>query len=418
MNTGENDEIRIALISLSTPTLNNVRAASALPYHLILGAKENGECEVEVWTFNLNNIDAEGIRESEEQLGVNIHVLPMPRWYMWMFKLHLVFLRVLLHYPLLSYFKLGDDVVKEVKTFYPDIVWMYGEELAGLMALFPNRKRIVTMPDCETMYYHRVLTKNFMTEKLRQVLRYGFAYWQYRNMDRHNYRLASDGHGNNDVTYHFVGRADAEFYHGINPSANVLFLRHPHYAYRGRQIKFHAPKIRLLFAGRYDFYCQHGSDDLLSAILAATDDLKGHYEITFLGKGWGSWCSLLSSAGWTAHIVDFAPDYIDELQKHDIQVNAIDLGTGTKGKVLDAISNGLLAFGTPYALENIAVKSGESCIEYHSVDEAISVLRDITTDVAKYEAMAEKGRQQVLAEHSKKKIAAELFEHQWSEKVR
>lgn len=396
---------RIALISLSTPTFNNVRAASALPYHLILGAKDNGECEVEVWTFNLNNIDAEGIREGEKQLGVNIHVLPMPRWYKWMFKLHLVFLRVMLRYPLLSYFKLGDDVVRDVEAFGPDIMWIYGEELAGLAACFKDKKRIVTMPDCETMYYHRALTMNFLTEKLGRVLRYSFAYWQYRNMDRHNYALATDS---SEVTYHFVGKADAEFYLGINTSADSIFLRHPHYAWRDKQIKFHAPKIRLLFAGRYDFYCQHGSDDLLSAMIAAKD-LKEHYEVTFLGKGWDKWCSRLSSVGWTTHIVPFAPDYIEELQKHDIQINAIDLGTGTKGKVLDAISNGLLAIGTPYALENIAVESGESCIEYHSVDEAIDLLRDIPDNVGKYEQMAEKGRQQVLVEHSRKKIAAKLF---------
>lgn len=397
---------RIALISLTTPTFNNVRAASALPYHLVLGAKWNGDCEVEVWTFNINNIDAEGIRECEKQLGVKIHVLPMPSWYRWMFKLHLVFLRVLLRYPLLSYFKLDDEIIKQVEAFEPDIIWIYGEELAGFAAYFKGKKRIVTMPDCETMYYHRALTMNFLTEKLGQLLRYSFAYWQYRNMDRRNYAHAI---GSSKVTYHFVGKADAEFYRSINPSSDAIFLRHPHYAWRDRQIKFHSPKIRLLFAGRYDFYCQHGSDALLSAMLASTEDLKDKYEVTFLGKGWDNWCSRFSSAGWTAHVVAFAPDYIEELQKHDIQINAIDLGTGTKGKVLDAISNGLLAIGTPYALENIAVESGGSCIEYHSVDEAIDVLRAIPNNVDKYERMAEKGKLLVLKEHSRKKIAAELF---------
>ncbi len=400
---------RIALISLSTPTFNNVRAASALPYHLVLGAKGSGDYEVEVWTFNLNGIDAEDIRESERQLGVNIHVLPKPSWYRWLFRLHLVFLRVLLRYPLLSYFKLDDDTIKQVGAFKPNIVWIYGEELAGLAALFPGKRRIVTMPDCETMYYHRALTMNFLTEKLGQVLRYSFAYWQYRSMDRRNHALAACSKDDaSEVTCHFVGEADAAFYRDINPSADAIFLRHPHYAWRDRQIRFHTPKIRLLFAGRYDFYCQHGSDALLSAILSAKD-LNKHYEVTFLGKGWDSWCSRLVEAGWTAHVVAFAPDYIEELQRHDIQMNAIDLGTGTKGKVLDAISNGLLAFGTPYALENIAVENGVGCVEYHSVEEAVCVLRDIPANAAKYELMAEAGRRQVLKEHSRKKIAAELF---------
>lgn len=391
---------RIALISLSIPTFNNVRAASALPFHLILGAKDGGECEVEVWTFNINHLDDGGIRESEKQLGVRIHLLTMPTWYQWMFRLHLVFLRILLRYPLLSYFRLNGQSIREIDIFQPSIVWIYGEELAGLADCFPQRKVIVTMPDCETMYYHRALTMNFLTKRFSQVLRYSYAYWQYRSMDRHYWRKG--------VTCHFVGKADAEFYKGINPKANAIFLRHPHYAWRDRMIRFHQPRIRLLFAGRYDFYCQHGSDALLMAMLEETG-LKEHYEVTFLGKGWESWHEKLARAGWKARVVTFAPDYIDELHKHDIQVNAIDLGTGTKGKVLDAMANGLLVMGTPYALENIAGKSETSCIEYNQISDAIRMLHDIPYRVGQYEQMTEEGRQQVLTTHSRKMIARQLF---------
>lgn len=323
-----------------------------------------------------------------------------------MFRFRLIFLRVFCHYPLLTYFKLDEVSVSEINGFNPDIVWIYGEELAGLAALFPKKKRIVTMPDCETMYYHRVFTMNSMTERFEQVLRYAFAYWQYRSMDRRNFLP--------DVTYHFVGKADAEFYRGINPTANAIFLRHPHYAWCDKEVKFHQPKIRLLFAGRYDFYCQHGSDALLTAIIA-TDHLKEHYDVTFLGKGWKNWYKQFLMAGWTTGMIAYAPNYIEELQKHDIQVNAIDFGTGTKGKVLDALANGLLVIGTPYALENIAVRSGESCVEYHSVGEAIDVLWDIPNNIAKYEQMTERGRAAVLREHSRKNIAAELFNQKANE---
>lgn len=392
--------MRIALISLSTPTFNNVRAASALPFHLILGAKDGEECEVEVWSFNINHIDNRGICESERLLGVRIHLLSVPSWYRWVFRLHLVFLRVLLRYPLLSYFRLNGQSIRAIESFRPDTVWIYGEELAGLADCFPQRKVIVTMPDCETMYYHRALTMNFLTKKVSQVLRYSYAYWQYRSMDRRCWREG--------VTYHFVGKADAEFYKGINPKANAIFLHHPHYAWRDRMIRFHQPRIRMLFAGRYDFYCQHGSDALLMAMLEDTG-LKEHYEITFLGKGWESWHEKLARAGWKARVVTFAPDYIEELHRHDIQVNAIDLGTGTKGKVLDAMANGLLVMGTPYALENIAGKNETSCIEYNQISDAIRMLHDIPYRVGQYEQMAEEGRQQVLTTHSRKMIARQLF---------
>lgn len=397
---------RIALITVPTPTYNNVRAASALPYHLILGARENGECEVRVWSYNTNAIDAAGISEVEHALDTKIHLLSTPWWYRWLFRLHLVFLRVFLRYPMLAYCKLSREAVAEVEAFDPDVVWVYGEELAVLMKHFPGRRRVMTMPDCEAMYYHRALATDFLTTRRLQIARYAFAYWQYRSMDRRAYHAAKDG--SLPVTYHFVGDADAAFFRDINKDADAVFLRHPHYAWRDRPIHFHAPKIRLLFAGRYDIYSQHGSDDLLSAMLRA-DDLREHYEVTFLGKGWEKWHERLSGAGWTSAVITFADDYIAELHRHDIQVNAIDLGTGTKGKVLDAITNGLLAFGTYFALENIAVSHGESCILYDTPAQAVDILRAIPAAPSRYEDMARRGRDAVLAEHSRKKIAAALF---------
>lgn len=391
---------RIALISLSTPTFNNVRAASALPYHLMLGAEENGDTEFEVWSFNINDVNEKELKETESNLKVKVYLLDKPWWYRWMFRLHLVFLRVLLRYPLLSYFRLSDASLKDIADYHPDIVWIYGEELFGLARHFKNVRVIAIGPDCESMYYHRCLTKNWMTDRLSKVMRYAFAYWQYRGMERNCWQKG--------VTYHFVGQKDAEFFRDINLEANVRFIRHPHYAWQPKTIKFHSPKIRLLFAGRYDFYCQHGTDALLKAI-ETEKDLKDSFEVTFLGKGWEPWSERLKSRGWSVQAINFAPDYIEELQKHDIQVNAIDIGTGTKGKVLDTISNGLLELGSSYALENIAVENGESCLVFKTPSEAVALLKDIAASPAKYEEIAWAGRKCVLQEHARKKVAAELF---------
>lgn len=392
---------KITLISLSTPTFNNVRAASALPYHLIKGAKESAETEFEIYSFNINNIDAMGIGKTEQELGVKIRVLKQPKFIRWLFRFHLLFLRVFLKFPLYTYLSLCKETQEAISRYNPDIVWIYGEEIAGLAKLFSDKRCIVTMPDCESMYYYRLLSKRSATDSLLKTVKYLYAYLQYRRMEKSVY---SDG-----VLYHFVGKADRDFFKEINPKANAIFLRHPLYAYNDEKIiKFHQPQIKLLFAGRYDFYCSHGSDDLLKEIIKS-DTLKKQYEITFLGKGWENWNELLNNAGWTAKQIVFAPDYIEELQKHDIQVNAIDIGTGTKGKVLDAISNGLLEFGTQYALENITVVHNESCILYYDITEAIEILKEIPQNTTKYETMAMKGRQMVIDFHSRKVIALQLF---------
>lgn len=390
--------MKIALISIPTPTFNNRGAASALPYHLIKGAGE--KAKFEVWSYNSNHVSADEVEETERALGVRVHVMRQPRWMAWMFKLRLAVLRVLLRYPYLRYLRLGDKALASIHDYAPDMVWIYGEETACFARFFPDIPCVVTMPDCESLHYHRLLGKDFATLSLPQVMRYAVAFWQYRGMERDMRRYKA--------TFHFVGRQDAAFFCEVCPEAKVVFLPHPLYAHRDKAIRFHKPMIRLLFAGRYDFYCQHGSDRLLEAMLA-TEGLKKNYVITFLGKGWEMWTARLTNAGWTCQHIAFAPDYIEELQRHDIQVNAIDVGTGTKGKVLDAISNGLLVMGTPLALENIAVTPGESCVLFNNPSEAIAVLSDIPGNMAKYEAMAVRGRAAVLKEHDAAKCARELF---------
>lgn len=390
--------MKIALISIPTPTFNNRGAASALPYHLIKGAGD--KAQFEVWSYNSNHVSAADVEETERALGVRVHIMRQPRWMTWMFRLRLAVLRAVLRYPYLRYLRLSDKALASIVDYAPDMVWIYGEETACFTRFFPDTPCVVTMPDCESLYYHRLLGKDFATLSLKQVMRYALAFWQYRGMERDMRQYKA--------TFHFVGRKDAAFFKEVCPEVKVLFQPHPLYAHRDKTISFHKPKIRLLFAGRYDFYCRHGSDRLLEDMLAA-DDLKNRYAVTFLGKGWETWAARLAKAGWMCQHIAFAPDYIEELQRHDIQVNAIDVGTGTKGKVLDAISNGLLMMGTPLALENIAVTSNESCVLFNNPSEAIAVLRDIPGNLARYEAMAEKGRDEVLKAHDAAECARELF---------
>lgn len=78
-------------------------------------------------------------------------------------------------------------------------------------------------------------------------------------------------------------------------------------------------------------------------------------------------------------------------------------------KVLDAIANGLLVIGTWYALENIAVKHLESCIEYDEAKEFIKILKDIIVRRNYYENIALKGRKSILERHNQKLISEHLF---------
>lgn len=392
--------MKVSLISLSTPTPFNCGAASALSYHL---AKYRDEgVDLEIYSFNINHIGKEMIETSEKELNAKIHIMFLPGWYKWMFKLHLFVLRVFLKYPFLAYLTLPKAVVKKIHESNPDAIWIYGEELSGIARLFPDKRCVVTTPDCEAMYYYRELGHRGQFTRLIPLFKNAIMYNKYA-------RMAEDFPKDN-VSYHLVGKEDCEFLKNINPKVDAVFINHPHYDYSDKKvIRFSKPKIKLLVAGRYDFYMKDKCDELFKVMVKVAKELKDSFVITFLGKDWDVCKETLSIAGYEVDHICFAPDYMEELIKHDIQITPIGVGTGTKGKVLDAFANGLMVMGTLRALENIQVANGESCILYDKPEEAINALRDIAANPQKYEQMAEAGRNAVLLYHGRKAVAQDFF---------
>lgn len=395
---------RIILLSLVIPTFNNTRAASALPYHLIRGM--GNDATFEIFSFNINKIDEGDILKVEQELNVKIHVLQQPKWMAWMFKFHLSFLRLFLNFPYLAYCNLTKETINKINSLHPDVIWIYGEEISGLAKKFKNQSVVVTMPDCTSLYYYRLLGKSFATIRIIDVVRYLIVYLKYLRLERYSYLTAKANHVH--VKYHFVGQVDTDFFKEHVGNANAVFLRHPLYAHQAKDFTFHMP-IRLLIAGQYNIYMKKDADILIAELEKNSEELKRDYVITFLGKGWEPLVEKLQTLGYKVEQIRFAPVYIDELQRHDIQITPISVGTGTKGKVLDAVSNGLLTIGTEAALENIALKDGESCIIYKDVDMLISLLKDIPSNIHKYEAMAEIGYKEIIVNHDHEKVAHDLF---------
>ena len=391
---------RIILISLSTPTSFNCGAASALPYHLAKYRPK--DVELEIYSFNINKIGENVIRQSENELNAKITIISLPKWYCWMFRLHLLMLRVFLKYPFMAYLNLPKGIKKKIKVINPDAIWIYGEELSHIARQFPEKRCVITTPDCEAMYYYRVLRKRGSFTHLFSLLKNALMYQKYVHM--------VEDFPTKNVRYHLVGNEDCEFLQNINPVADAVFINHPHYDYSAKKvIRFSQPKIKILIAGRYDFYMQDKCDELFEAMVKSADDLISHFTITFLGKDWEEPVAKLQAVGFEVNNIRFAPDYIEELIKHDIQITPIGVGTGTKGKVLDAFANGLLVMGTFRALENIQVKAGESCILYNCPQEVITQLHNIVANMTDYEKIAEEGRKAILMFHGRKLVADKFF---------
>lgn len=401
--------MKVVLVTYNTPSSENIRGASALPYHLLIERQQN--VEVQVYSYNANELSKEKITETERELRLTITQLPLPKWLKWLFRFHLLFLRVFLKYPFTNYITLTKLQVEAIEANSPDLVWIYGEELSRIAKQLSNYQRAHLGPDTESLYYYRMMGRRFVMNK-------ALDYWKCALMYRKYARMEKEFPADKNYTYYAVGEEDVRHLQQLNPKVNAKFLRHPHYEVdklkieNGElKIKFHQPKIKLLIAGQYNLYMKQAADELLVRVKGHGLKVKDSYKLTFLGKGWEEHVESLRQAGWEVEHIKFAPDYIEEICKHDIQITPIAIGTGTKGKVLDALANGLLVIGTPYAMENIAVENGVSCIEYRQPQEVMDVLIEILNNRIRFEQIAAKGHQQVLTFHKRANIASSFFHY-------
>ena len=395
--------MKVIGISVMMPAAENIRGTSALPYHLLAGRDKS--IEVNLYSYNLNRLSKEQIDSVAKELNIKICLLPVPWWYNFFLRFLLPF-RILLNYPIGNYISLSFSQLDTIINDNPDAIWIYGEELSRVSRQLKDFRRVHTLPDCESLYYYRMLGKRFAIRNRIRFWRSAFMYPKYLNMEK-QFDKSSNIH------YHLVGKEDVNFLEEICPGIQAHFLRHPHYqvAKPAKVISFNSPKIKVLFAGQYNLYMQQDADMLIDCLMKSKDlsELKEHYVYTFLGKGWDNHVERLNNAGYETHHIKFAPNYIEEICKHDIQVTPICIGTGTKGKVLDAIANGLLVIGSWYALENIAVEHNISCLQYNDVSDIIGMLKDIYTSSSHYEEIAENGRQTILNLHNNFSIAKQLF---------
>lgn len=394
--------MKIVLITNMTPASENIRGTSALPYHLMV--HRPSDIEIKIYSFNYNNLDSQKILVVEKELDASIELLPQPRWLHWVLKLKIgIIVRMLMKYPPLNYLKLSSKDLERINSHHPDGIWIYGEEMSRIAKQFCNYKRVHTLPDCESLYYYRMLGQRFVFSNWRKYWASAIMYPKFLRMER------EFDHSSN-IHYYLVGEEDANSLKNIRPGIQAHFIHHPHYDLfiPEKIVVFHQPKIKLLIAGQYNLYMKQDADLLINE-LTTSSTLQEHYEVTFLGKGWENHVSALRASGFQVSHIRFAENYIEEVVKHDIQVTPICIGTGTKGKVLDAIVNGLLVIGSEYALENICVEHEKHCLKYQHVKEVVPMLEKISSNISIYEKMAMLGRDIVMKKHSRKTISTKMF---------
>ena len=401
--------MRVLLIAGYMPWPENRGAACGLLYWLI--KDRPADVELTIHSFNFNKIPNDDVKWLEHDLGCAIDTIPLScrnkflhgaslltKLFIW-----------LARYPHNSYFNVPKYVKEDIEEGGYDAIWIYPHAFYRLAYEFPDKKFVITGMDCESWNkLTRMSDPVFMKSTVNNLHQ-----WVYRQQDIRMERQMN----RSNILYHLVGMPDLTFYERLTNANNGVFLLHPHYKSLPRKIKFSDGEINVLFAGAYNFFVKTDVDFMVKDFLKQKH-LQEKIHITFLGKNWDSVSSELSIAGYDCEIKTWVDDYAEELMKHDVQITPITNGGGTKGKVLDAISNGLLVISSQMAALNIAVRDKDSILIYKYPEQISAMLTSIYNDKPRFERIAEKGREQVLKFHSPKRCSERFFGvvKQWIDK--
>lgn len=391
--------MKVSVVTGFTPTEENVRGISGLIYALIKYRPE--DVDLKIYSYNLNRISEEEIKKLEKELHAHIILVRKPYW-MRIFDNTLMghFNKFCMRLPMVCY-EISEVLVNQLREDHPDFVWVYPYFYYRLAKRMPEQKFVVTGCDCEAL----IRVRSFETKKClldSKALRHNYL------MLKKGLRFENEWNLPN-VKVHFVGMEDMRFYERTYGYHNASFLLHPHYRLMDKTIRFDGPKIKIIVAGSYDVYTQDDVDEMLPNLIRYKDLLSQYYEFTFLGRNWEPVQEKLEAEGVVCTFKSWVEDYAKELVSHDIQLTPISFGTGTKGKVLSALANGLLVVGSKYAFDNICVRNGDSCICYKKASDIAFLLMDLAKDRERCIEIAGKGRSQVRTYHCPKRISRRFF---------
>ncbi|MDR1370729.1 MAG: hypothetical protein LBJ72_11495 [Dysgonamonadaceae bacterium] len=300
--------------------------------------------------------------------------------------------------PVWSFLKLNKNYVAEIKALLPDMVWVYPYQLIRISKQFESIPLVVTCCDSASLHYYRKLGDiNYSKDKATYK-----NYRKYLNLESRYLKQ--------NVLFHLVGLEDLKFLQRLlYPNVEkAFFLPHPHYSFIKKTTYFTAEKIKILISGQYNEYVKTDFDRLLNLLLQ-NKDLISEITITFIGKNWNVFSQQLQKCGYESTTITWVEEYFSEIINYDIQLFPTSLGTGTKGKVLDALCCGLICIGSKYAFENIMVQNGESCLQYNSVEEVPDIIHNVINQKEFYIKLASLGQSTVIEKHSPELISSLFF---------
>ncbi|MBR6962968.1 MAG: glycosyltransferase [Prevotella sp.] len=392
--------MKVVVVTAYTPTPENTRGISGLLYAILRYRPK--DVSVKIFSYNRNKIEDGERALISAELNADIDVVKSPKWTnlfanIWMGRFEKFFMKnhILCHVP-------NRKMAKILQAEHANLVWVYPYFYYKYAKLMPQQRFVLTACDCEAL----INVRRFETRRClmdRKVLRHTYI------MLKKGLHFESEWNLPN-MKVHFVGKEDKSFYERIYGYHNSYFIRHPHYSLTDKNINFSKPKLKVILTGGCDIYTEDDINLMLPNIIKHKEELLDHFEFTLLGKNWEPMKQELEENKFECMYKAWVDDYAEELVLHDIQIAPISYGTGTKGKVLSALANGLLVIGSKYAFENIEVMNFDSCVQYNRATEIAELLLEVASNKKMYEEIAEKGRRQVRTYHNPKIISQQFFE--------
>lgn len=397
--------MNIVLITQITPTEDNFNGPSALMYHLLL--HRASDISVCIFTTNSNQVTDQEIDSIARKMNAKIEVFSTKKKSRLFAKQKVAHifakLKGEIEIPIRYTEKLPVWVLDKIQSIKPDHIWLYPHNCLGFIQQLDGYKMVVTGPDCASLHLSRALRDSFVFRNNADVsLSWNELILNYER------ELAKK-----QVLIHLVGQTDVDYFRCLSGNDNAVFFPHPHYNLANKVIDLqNKSKIKVVLSGKPDIYTNTDVNEFMRLLLTSTDKLlKDRFEYTFLGKMWTPYVDKLVGAGYEVKQIGWVDNYIESLAEYDVQIFPISVGSGTKGKVLDALSTGLVSIGSDYAFENIAVEDGESCCVYKRCSEILDFLKKIAECPSEYEKMADLGRKQVRLYHNPEMIISNMIKY-------
>lgn len=393
--------MKILLISELAPTVENYNGPSALNYHLLHALKKYAD--VYIITTNGNKVPYAILKKSissfkkkyeirKRSLLMKLIVSDRTDWLFSMFSL--------ISLPNLTRYKLSMDILKKIGDFNPDLIIVYPDVLLGVMKQLGEKYKVLVIgPDCNPLFGLRTLDDRYVYDKnlFNKTL---INLYRQINLEKQITKYC-DYVG-------LVGLKDQMLFKKITNSKKAYFIPHPHYSLSNDKHLFATAKIKIVVSGKYDIYTYSAINEMFEYFSVNSQCLQ-EFSFTFIGKNWTGFIKRWNSVLDIKHI-DWVDNYIEEISSYDIQLFPMSVGCGTKGKVLDALSSGLLCIGTRFAFENIAVRDKESCILYESPNDVVFVLKDLLIRKEKYKQIAKRGKLMVREYHNPDYVGKVIYE--------